>query len=118
MVAPEKGAALVVDCGYSHSYVVPFFQGMPMKHAATRVDVGGKLLQSLLMETLSFKEVNLMGEQAIVHSIFEQCCFVSQKFDQDMQIAQAGGLTQEFVLPDFKTIKRGFLKTEATEDVC
>jgi actin-related protein len=25
MIAPERGAALVVDSGYSHTYVVPFF---------------------------------------------------------------------------------------------
>jgi actin-related protein 6 len=59
MIAPERGAALVIDSGYSHTYVVPFFQGMPMKHCATRVDVGGKLLTNLLMETLSYKEINL-----------------------------------------------------------
>jgi len=39
---------------------------MPMKHCATRVDVGGKLLTNLLMETLSHKEINLQGEVAIV----------------------------------------------------
>lgn len=59
MIAPEKGAALVIDSGYSHTYIVPFFQGMPMKHFATRIDVGGKLLTNYLMETLSYKEVNL-----------------------------------------------------------
>jgi actin-related protein 6 len=59
MVANPTGACLVVDSGYSHTYVVPFFEGMPMRHAATRIDVGGKLLSNLLMETLSHKEINL-----------------------------------------------------------
>jgi actin-related protein len=38
-----------------------------MKHCATRIDVGGKLLSSLLMEMLSYKEVNLKNETAIVN---------------------------------------------------
>jgi actin-related protein len=41
---------------------VPFFQGLPLKHAATRIDVGGKMLTNLLMETLSHKDVNVRGE--------------------------------------------------------
>lgn len=59
MIAPERGAAIVVDSGYSNTYVVPFFEGMPLKHCATRIDVGGKLLTNLLMEVLSYKEINL-----------------------------------------------------------
>jgi actin-related protein 6 len=64
--------------------VVPFFQGMPLKHFATRIDVGGKLLTNLLMETLSFKEINLQGEHAIVQQIKEQCSFISLDFNQQM----------------------------------
>jgi actin-related protein 6 len=66
MVAPARGPALVIDSGYSNTYVVPFFEGMPMKHCATRIDVGGKLMTNLLMECLSYKEINLQGEFGIV----------------------------------------------------
>lgn len=71
MAAPPKGVSLVIDVGFSHTYCVPIFEGQPMRHCATRVDVGGKLLSNLLMETLSHKEVNLKGETAIVNSIKE-----------------------------------------------
>lgn len=64
-----------------------------MKHCATRVDVGGKLLTNLLMEQLSFKEVNLQGETAIVQQIKEQSCFISENFERDMQAAKLGALT-------------------------
>ena len=37
-----------------------------MKHCATRIDVGGKLMTNLLMECLSYKEINLQGEFGIV----------------------------------------------------
>jgi len=78
---------------------------MPLKHAATRLDVGGKLLTNLLMETLSYKEVNLKGELFIVQQIKEACSFVSQNFNKDLEIAKENGYTKEFVLPDFKTVK-------------
>lgn len=58
---------MVLDSGYSYTYAVPFFQGLPLKHATTRIDVGGKMLTNLLMETLSHKEVNLRGEAHIVN---------------------------------------------------
>jgi actin-related protein 6 len=50
---------LVIDSGFSFTYAVPFFGGLPIKHAATRIDVGGKLLTNLMMETLSHKEINM-----------------------------------------------------------
>ena len=64
---PSQICQLVVDSGFSHTQVVPFFDGLPLKYAATRIDVGGKLLTNLLMENLSHKEVNLQGEVPIVN---------------------------------------------------
>jgi actin-related protein 6 len=49
----------VIDSGFSFTYGVPFFNGLPLKHAATRIDVGGKLLTNLLTEVISYKDVNL-----------------------------------------------------------
>lgn len=41
---------LVLDSGFSFTYGMPFFDGKPLKYAATRIDVGGKLLTNLLNE--------------------------------------------------------------------
>lgn len=46
----ENQCELVVDSGFSFTYGVPFFNGKPLKYAATRIDVGGKLLTNLLNE--------------------------------------------------------------------
>mmetsp|Transcript_761 Transcript_761/g.1147 ORF Transcript_761/g.1147 Transcript_761/m.1147 type:complete len:85 (+) Transcript_761:481-735(+) len=62
---------LVVDSGFSFTTIVPFFNGLPMRHASTRVDVGGKLLTNLLAENLSYKEINLRGETHLVNHIKE-----------------------------------------------
>jgi len=98
----------VVDSGFSFTTIVPFFSGVPLRHASTRIDVGGKLLTNLLAENLSYKEINLRGEAHIVNKIKEATCFISLDFSADMQ--RSGSLLQEYVLPDFKTIKQGFVR--------
>lgn len=50
---------------------MPFFAGRPLKYAATRIDIGGKLITNLLNEVISFKEVNLLGETYLVNDIKE-----------------------------------------------
>ena len=101
---------LVVDSGYSFTTIVPFFNGLPLRHASTRIDVGGKLLTNLLAENLSYKEINLKGETHLVNHIKEATCYVSRDFSADMKMARS--LMQEYVLPDFKTVKKGFVKTQ------
>ena len=64
-------ASLVIDSGFSFTYGVPFFNGIPMKHAALRIDVGGKLLTNLLIETISHKDFNLRGEFGLVNEMKE-----------------------------------------------
>ena len=49
-------AQLVLDSGFSFTYAVPYFGGVPVQHAATRIDIGGKLLTNLLNEIISYKE--------------------------------------------------------------
>ena len=75
---------LIVDSGFSFTNIVPFFNGYPLRHASTRIDVGGKLLTNLLAENLSYKEINLKGESHIVNHIKESTCFISQDFQHDM----------------------------------
>lgn len=94
---PTHHCELVLDSGYSFTYAVPFFQGFPLKHAATRIDVGGKLLTNLLMETLSHKDVNLRGENYIVNQIKEGLSFVSSDFKHDLDLANQDQLQNPYL---------------------
>jgi hypothetical protein len=47
-----------------------------MKHAALRLDIGGKLMTNLLMESISNKEFNLQGEFLVVNDIKEKSCYI------------------------------------------
>ena len=100
-----------MDSGFSFTTIVPFFNGVPVKYAATRIDVGGKILTNLLAENLSYKEINLKGETHLVNQIKEHTCFVSSDFRGDMDEAKMRNskLIKEYVLPDFKIAKKGFV---------
>jgi actin-related protein 6 len=79
---------LVLDSGFSFTYGLPFFAGKPMKYAATRIDVGGKLLTNLLNEQISYKEVNLQGEAHLVNEMKESLCYVAQDFQTELDICR------------------------------
>jgi actin-related protein 6 len=48
----------------------------PLKQASLRLDVGGKLMTNLLMESISNKEFNLLGEFLVVNDIKEKSCYI------------------------------------------
>jgi len=91
---------------------MPFFNGKPLKHAATRIDVGGKLLTNLLNELISFKEINLQGETHLVNDIKEALCYVSTDFQRELEICQqrANPIVKEYMLPDYKTLRKGLIR--------
>ncbi|CDW72015.1 UNKNOWN [Stylonychia lemnae] len=110
--APSQQCEYVVDSGFSYTYGVPFFNGRPLKYAATRIDVGGKLLTNLLNEIISYKEINLQGETHLVNDIKEQLCYVSTSFNEQLEICKQmlNPIAKEYVLPDYKNNKRGQIR--------
>jgi len=101
---------LILDSGFSFTYAVPIFGGMPIKHASTRIDIGGKLMTNLLTEIISYKEYNLTGETLLVNDIKEHLCYVSTEFDNDLEKWKNKDteILKEYVLPDYNTTKKGY----------
>ena len=48
---------LVVDSGFSFTYIIPYFDGFPLNYAAKRIDVGGKMLTNLLKQIISYRYI-------------------------------------------------------------
>ncbi|KAI5643716.1 actin domain-containing protein [Phthorimaea operculella] len=84
----NNDCTVVVDCGYSYTYIVPYIKGKKYREGIRRIDVGGK--------------------------VKEDSCFVSQNFMGDMEIAKKRGssntIVRDYVLPDYTTIRRGYLR--------
>lgn len=105
---------VIVDMGYSFTHVIPFVKGKRVKEAIRRIDIGGKVLTNHLKEVLSYRQLNVMDESYVINQVKEDSCFVSQDFFADMEMAQKrfpeNKIIQEYILPDFTAIKRGFLR--------
>lgn len=116
-IAQEPNAplgAIVVDMGYSFTHIVPFVKGKRVKEAIRRIDIGGKVLTNHLKEIISYRQLNVMDESYVINQVKEDVCFVSQNFYADMENARKrypeNKIIREYVLPDFTSIKRGFLR--------
>ncbi|XP_031627503.1 actin-related protein 6 [Contarinia nasturtii] len=105
---------IVIDMGYSFTHIIPFVKGERVKQAIRRIDIGGKVLTNHLKEIISYRQLNVMDESYVINQVKEDSCYVSQNFYHDMDIAKKrdpkNKITREYVLPDFTTIKRGFLR--------
>ena len=99
--------AVVVESSESATYITPFFQGQPVKHAIKRLDVGGKLLTNYLKDILSFRHLDLKNSDRLIKQIKEDLCFVSQNLIQDMR-CKRGTFLKHFVMPDDELKKKGY----------
>lgn len=106
--------SIVIDMGYSFTHIIPFVKGERVKQAIRRIDIGGKVLTNHLKEIISYRQLNVMDESYVINQVKEDSCFVSQNFYGDMEMAKKrypeNKIVREYVLPDFTSIKRGFLR--------
>lgn len=103
---------VVIDCGYSFSHIVPFYDGFKINHAIKRVNVGGKLLTNYLKEIVSYRYFNMMHETYIINNIKEKLCYVSQDYDKDLEICKLkrnNTIRKGYVLPDLTTTITGYV---------
>lgn len=110
---------LIVDAGHSHTTITPLYQGRPLHTACRRLEVGGKTLTNQMKELIS-RTFDVHREDWLVGEIKEDVCYVSQSFNEDLEKVWKGGrydrreidpsIVVDYVLPDYETIKRGFVR--------
>ncbi|PKI82958.1 Actin- protein 6 [Malassezia vespertilionis] len=115
-------AVLVVDCGHSYTHAAPIVHDRVQWSAVRRLDVGGKVLTSLLKMMFSFRQWNMMEETYLTDKMKDTSCFVAARaYDSeprpvqdtaphDWSFAQLvelfhedpeNGVLQQYVLPDY-----------------
>jgi actin-related protein 6 len=112
-------AAVVVDVGYSCTWIAPIYDQRVINYAARRVDVGGKALTNYLKEQLSLRHFNMMDETQLVNHIRETVCFVDASFEATMRRAARGdvaALRCQYVLPNYVDRHVGFVRGGAGDD--
>nr|ACO11440.1 Actin-related protein 6 [Caligus rogercresseyi] len=108
-------ATLIVDAGYSFTHVIPYINGIRVREAIIRIDVGGKLLTNHLKEIVSYRQLHVLEETYVMNACKEDACFVSLDFHRDMREStrgRASHIARDYVLPDFHNLRRGVLKSQ------
>ncbi|XP_037775751.1 actin-related protein 6-like [Penaeus monodon] len=112
---PRELCCLLVESGFSFTHIVPYIQGKKQKDAILRIDVGGKVLTNHLKEVISYRQLNVMDETYVINQVKEDACYVAYDFNESMKIArkskELNTILRDYVLPDFTTIKRGYVRT-------
>ena len=64
--------------------------------------------------TQIFRQLNVMDETYVINQVKEDSCYVASNFKEEMRksVSKTNDIVRDYVLPDFTTIKRGYLKSQ------
>ena len=103
---------IVVDCGYSATWIVPILGvNACFPKASKRVDVGGKLLTNLLKEELSWRQVNVMDDTYMVEKCKRDVCYVAKEWKTEKPSFV------DYLLPDHSMDLLGRIVQSGTEEI-
>jgi len=126
LTTPRPEALLVVDMGHSYTHAVPIIRDQVVWDAVRRLDLGGKVLTSLLKVLFSYRQWNMMDETYLTDKMKCSSCFVaacardeerrrfppqdaspsSWSFEQLVEMFHAdenNAMVQQYVLPNYAT---------------
>ena len=71
-----------------------------------------------LKDIISYRQLHVLDETHVINQCKEDCCYVSTQFSVDLAKAQykRNPIVQDYVLPDFTTIKRGYVRQEKDDN--
>ena len=107
LYACGRSTGLVVDSGDGVTHTVPVFEGFSIPHAIEKMEIAGRLITEYTQKQLlecghSFVS---SSEMETVKKIKEDCAYVSQDYDSDIQKFQNdSSADQQFTLPDKRVI--------------
>ncbi len=114
---------MLIDSSYSHTTITPLLLGRPIHPSVRRLDVGGKLLTNYLTRLLSLRQYDMRNDTYLVNDIKEATSYASLDFSADMEKTWKGpqgdrrpiydaakGIAKDYVLPDYNTLKTGFVR--------
>jgi actin-related protein 6 len=120
---PPAEILMLVDSSYSHTTITPLLFGRPIQPAIRRLDVGGKLLTNYLTRLLSLRQYDMRNDTYLVNEIKEATCYISKDFKADMERTWKGpkgdrratyatgeGIAKDYVLPDYHSLAKGFVR--------
>jgi len=94
LYASGRTTGLVVDSGEGVTHAVPIYEGVPLTHAITRLDVGGCDLTNYMIQLFNKRYPNELLNRLQARDMREKLSYVALNFDQEMKIP--GNIESEF----------------------
>ncbi|RLV93999.1 Actin-like protein ARP6 [Spathaspora sp. JA1] len=101
---------LVIDSGFSATWIVPVIYQSVYWKGVRKLPIGGKLLNGLLKEIISFRHYDISDDPILVNTIKESTFFLAENFNDTLRNKLEHSC--DFILPDFKTTTTGYVKTK------
>ena len=90
----DNPCGLLIDVGFSNTYVIPVFNTLPVPGASVRLPIGGRVLNNILKERLAYSQVDLEDNPLLIQNIRETICEVRLKNSEWNE-------KKYYLLPDF-----------------
>lgn len=114
---PTDSTCLIIDSGYSFTHIIPYVKGCKFLNAIQRLNVGGKLLTNHLKDIISYRQYNVMEETYVINQVKEDTCYVAHDVKTELEKAvKTKEIAINYVLPDFNTIRRGYIRNPLNID--
>lgn len=105
---PYRDYELIIDSGFNCTWIIPVIKGIPYYKAIKKLDIGGRFLNGLLKQTLSFRYYNMMDETILVNNIKEKTSFICPE-SYSTSFKEKDKYSLRYVLPDFQTSYIGYV---------
>ncbi|CAI6087995.1 unnamed protein product [Clonostachys chloroleuca] len=120
LYASGRASGAVFSCGYGQSFAVPIYEGFALRHAVSKLDIGGCDLTDFFNRLIGERgyAISTNAEIADGSKCKTGVCYVAQNYGRELLRLSAPGMSVEtpFELPDGKTVhvdKERFMVPEA-----
>lgn len=76
---------IVLESGFGVTHAVPIYEGIVVRHAIEKLDIGGKDVDEYLLKLLLNKGIQLNNDEDTITKMKEKYCYVANNFEEELK---------------------------------